>query len=110
MTSGELDLDHVATLSDEELISELTAVKGIGDWSAHMFLMFQLERPDILATGDLGVRKGAQRAYGLEELPSPPSSRRSASRGARSAAPGAACCGGRSTTIPAERPQAASDQ
>ena len=71
VTSGELDLDHVATLSDEELIAELTAVKGIGEWSAHMFLMFQLERPDILATGDLGVRRAAQRAYGLEELPSP---------------------------------------
>jgi DNA-3-methyladenine glycosylase II len=71
VTSGELDLDHVATLSDEELIAELTAVKGIGDWSAHMFLMFQLERPDVLATGDLGVRRGAQRAYGLEDLPSP---------------------------------------
>ena len=56
VTSGELDLDHVATLSDEELIAELTAVKGIGEWSAHMFLMFQLERPDVLATGDLGVR------------------------------------------------------
>ena len=70
VTSGELDLDHVSTLSDEELIEELTAVKGIGEWSAHMFLMFQLERPDILATGDLGVRRAAQRAYGLEELPS----------------------------------------
>ena len=45
VTSGELDLDHVSTLSDEELIAELTAVKGIGEWSAHMFLMFQLERP-----------------------------------------------------------------
>ncbi len=48
MLSGELDLDHVSTLPDDELISELTAVKGIGLWSAHMFLMFQLERPDIL--------------------------------------------------------------
>jgi DNA-3-methyladenine glycosylase II len=70
VTTGELDLDHVSTLSDEELIAELTAVKGIGEWSAHMFLMFQLERPDILATGDLGIRRGAERAYGLEELPS----------------------------------------
>lgn len=68
--SGELDLDHVATLSDEELITELTAVKGIGEWSAHMFLMFQLERPDVLAAGDLGVRRGAQLAYGLDDLPS----------------------------------------
>ena len=67
--SGELDLDHVSTLPDDELIRELTAVKGIGDWSAHMFLMFQLQRPDVLAWGDLGVRRGAQLAYGLPELP-----------------------------------------
>jgi len=69
VASGELDLDHVATLPDDELIRELTAVKGIGDWSAHMFLMFQLDRPDVLAWGDLGVRKGVQLVYGLEELP-----------------------------------------
>jgi DNA-3-methyladenine glycosylase II len=69
VVSGELDLDHVATLPDEELVRELTAVKGIGEWSAHMFLMFQLERPDVLATGDLGVRRAAQRAYGLADLP-----------------------------------------
>jgi DNA-3-methyladenine glycosylase II len=69
VTSGELDLDHVATLSDEELIRELTAVKGIGEWSAHMFLMFTLHRPDVLAVGDLGVRNAAMRAY---DLPAPP--------------------------------------
>ena len=69
VASGELDLDHVSTLPDDELIRELTAVKGIGDWSAHMFLMFQLDRPDVLAWGDLGVRKGVQLVYGLEELP-----------------------------------------
>ncbi len=46
-------------------------MKGIGVWSAHMFLMFQLERPDILAVGDLGVRRGAQIAYGMPELPTP---------------------------------------
>ena len=67
--SGELDLDHVATLSDEELITELTAVKGLGEWTAHMFLMFQLERPDVLAVGDLGVRRAVQIAYGLDDLP-----------------------------------------
>ena len=69
VASGELDLEHVSTLPDDELIRELTAVKGIGDWSAHMFLMFQLQRPDVLAWGDLGVRKGVQLSYGLEELP-----------------------------------------
>lgn len=67
--SGELDLDHVSTLSDEELIRELTAVKGLGEWTAHMFLMFQLQRPDILAVGDLGVRRAVQLAYGLDDLP-----------------------------------------
>ena len=51
------------------MIAELVAVKGIGEWSAHMFLMFQLERPDILPVGDLGIRKMVQRHYGLAELP-----------------------------------------
>jgi DNA-3-methyladenine glycosylase II len=44
-------------------------VKGIGEWSAHMFLMFHLERPDILPVGDLGIRRAIERAYGLAELP-----------------------------------------
>jgi DNA-3-methyladenine glycosylase II len=69
--SGELELDRLEELSDEEVIAELVAVKGIGEWSAHMFLMFQLERPDVLAPGDLGVRKGIQVAYGLEAMPTP---------------------------------------
>ncbi|HVP02552.1 MAG TPA: DNA-3-methyladenine glycosylase [Solirubrobacteraceae bacterium] len=69
--SGELDLDHVATLPDEELIGELVAVKGIGEWSAQMFLMFQLGRPDVLAAGDLGVRRAVQLAYEMEKLPQP---------------------------------------
>jgi DNA-3-methyladenine glycosylase II len=71
VVSGELDLEHVSTLPDEELIRELTAVKGIGAWSAHMFLMFQLRRPDVLAVGDLGVRRAVQRAYALDDLPAP---------------------------------------
>jgi DNA-3-methyladenine glycosylase II len=70
VVAGELELDHVARLADEEIVAELCAVRGIGEWSAHMFLMFQLERPDVLAGGDLGVRRAAQRAYGLPELPS----------------------------------------
>jgi DNA-3-methyladenine glycosylase II len=70
VVSGELDLEHVSTLPDDELIRELTAVKGIGEWSAHMFLMFQLRRPDVLAVGDLGVRRATQRAYALDDLPS----------------------------------------
>ena len=68
--SGELELDLIDQLSDDELIAELTAVKGLGTWTAHMFMIFELRRPDVLATGDLGVRRAAERAYGLAELPS----------------------------------------
>ena len=67
---GSLKLDRLEKLPDEEVVAELVAVKGIGDWSAHMFLMFQLRRPDVLAVGDLGIRRAVERAYGLEELPS----------------------------------------
>jgi len=70
--NGSLELDKLDVLSDEDVIAELTAVKGIGVWSAHMFLMFHLERPDILAVGDLGIRKSMMVAYGLEALPLPP--------------------------------------
>jgi len=69
--AGELELDRLAELPDEEVIRELTAVKGIGEWTAHMFLMFTLHRPDVLPTGDLGVRNAVQRAYGLEAPPKP---------------------------------------
>jgi DNA-3-methyladenine glycosylase II len=69
---GSLELDKLDVLSDDDVIAELTAVKGIGVWSAHMFLMFHLERPDVLAVGDLGIRKSMMVAYGLEALPSPP--------------------------------------
>lgn len=68
---GSLELDRLEQLDDESVIAELVAVKGIGEWSAHMFLMFQLERPDVLAPGDLGIRRGIQISYALEELPSP---------------------------------------
>ena len=68
--SGELDLEHLASLPDDEIITALTAVKGIGVWTAHMFMLFELQRPDVLALGDLGVRRAVQRAYGLDDLPS----------------------------------------
>ena len=70
--SGELELGRLDELADEQVIAELTAVKGIGEWSAHMFLMFHLERPDILPVGDLGIRRAIERAYGLSELPLAP--------------------------------------
>lgn len=69
--SGELELERMESLPDEEVIAELVAVKGIGIWTAHMFLIFHLERPDILAVGDLGIRAAMRRAYDLEELPGP---------------------------------------
>jgi DNA-3-methyladenine glycosylase II len=69
--SGELELERLHALPDEEVYAELTAVKGIGEWSADMFLMFHLGRPDILPVGDLGIRRAIERAYGLGELPAP---------------------------------------
>jgi DNA-3-methyladenine glycosylase II len=69
--SGELELERLDELPDEEVIAELVAVKGLGTWSAHMFLMFQLERPDVLAVGDLGIRRAIERAYGLDAMPTP---------------------------------------
>jgi len=69
--SGELELARLDELDDEEVIAELTAVKGIGLWSAQMFLMFHLDRPDVLPVGDLGIRRGIERAYGLDALPEP---------------------------------------
>jgi DNA-3-methyladenine glycosylase II len=71
VVNGELELDRLAELSDEEVLRELTAVKGIGEWSAHMFLMFTLHRPDVLAVGDLGIRNAVRAAYGLAALPKP---------------------------------------
>ncbi len=70
--SGELELDRLDELSDDDVTAELVAVKGVGVWTAHMFLMFQLERPDVLPVGDLGIRRAIERAYGLDDLPDPP--------------------------------------
>ncbi len=69
--SGELELDRLDRLPDDRVIEELVAVKGLGIWTAQMFLMFQLERPDVLPTGDLGIRRAIERAWGLAELPAP---------------------------------------
>ncbi len=69
--SGRLELERLDELSDERVIEELTAVHGLGVWSAHMFLMFHLARPDVMAVGDLGVRRAVERAYGLPGLPPP---------------------------------------
>ncbi len=68
---GELELELLDQLSDEEVIEEIVAVRGLGVWTAEMFLLFHLERPDVLSGGDLGIRKAVQIEYGLEEMPAP---------------------------------------
>jgi 3-methyladenine DNA glycosylase/8-oxoguanine DNA glycosylase len=66
---GSFPLQRVARMGDEEVITHLTQVKGIGRWTSEMFLIFCLGRPDVLSTGDLGIRKAVQRAYGYKSLP-----------------------------------------
>lgn len=68
---GELELDRLEELGDEEVIAEIVAVRGLGQWTAEMFLLFHLQRPDVLSGGDLGIRKAIQVEYGLEKLPAP---------------------------------------
>jgi DNA-3-methyladenine glycosylase II len=68
---GELDLERLPELPDAEVAEQLIAIKGLGRWTIDMFLMFHLGRPDVLPVGDLGIRKAAQIAYGLAELPAP---------------------------------------
>jgi len=69
---GSVVFQHLPTLTDAEVIEHLTQVKGIGVWTAHMFLMFALQRTDVLPTGDLGIRTAMRKAYGLKGLPKPP--------------------------------------
>jgi DNA-3-methyladenine glycosylase II len=69
--SGELELDRLGELEDERVIEEIVAVRGLGRWTAEMFLIFHLERPDVLSGGDLGIRKAVQVEYGLEDMPAP---------------------------------------
>jgi len=66
---GLVQLERMSRLPDEEVIRELTLVRGIGEWTAHMFLMFQLGRPDVWPVGDFGVRTGYGRLYGLKATP-----------------------------------------
>lgn len=68
---GSVRFEHLDGLSNQEIIDELTAVKGIGEWTVHMFLIFCMGRLDILATGDLGVKTGARNLYGFPQLPTP---------------------------------------
>jgi len=66
---GELELDALDELSDEEVAEKITTVKGLGRWSADMFLIFYLRRPDVLPVGDLGIRRAVEGTYNLPGLP-----------------------------------------
>jgi DNA-3-methyladenine glycosylase II len=70
-TNGLLDFEHIADLPDEEVIQHLTQVKGIGVWTAHMFLIFSLRRPNVLPTGDYGVQVAVKKHYKKRKLPKP---------------------------------------
>jgi DNA-3-methyladenine glycosylase II len=67
--SGELGFAALNNLSDEEVVARIIAVKGLGRWSADMFLMFHLGREDVLPVGDLGIRRAVEKVYGLPGLP-----------------------------------------
>jgi DNA-3-methyladenine glycosylase II len=69
LSDGSLDLHALRVLSDDQVVEALTQVKGIGRWTAEMFLMFRLQRPDVLPVGDLGIVKAVQRAYRLRSAP-----------------------------------------
>jgi DNA-3-methyladenine glycosylase II len=71
VVAGALDFTRLEAMSDDDVVAHLTAVKGVGEWTAHIFLMFQLGRPDVLPAGDLGVRNGMRIAYGLDATPTP---------------------------------------
>jgi len=67
--AGDLELDRLDELSDDEITAKLTAVKGLGRWTADMFLIFYLNRPDVLPVGDLGVRRAIETVYELPSIP-----------------------------------------
>lgn len=71
VANGQLPLQRIGRWEDEEIIARLTAVKGIGRWTAEMFLIFALNRPDILPVGDLGIRSGLRLHFELDALPTP---------------------------------------
>lgn len=70
-TSGFLSDEKLVVMSEDELVTALTTVKGIGVWSVHMFMMFYLHKPDVLPVGDLALRKGFQKLFDLEQQPTP---------------------------------------
>ena len=76
VAAGSVPLDQVDSLPDDEVIAALTAVKGIGRWTAEMFLIFRLQRPDVLPVGDLGIQNAIQKVYRLRKKPTPGRMRR----------------------------------
>src|SRR5262249_60206552 len=68
-TSGDVPLKKLARMDDADIVEALTQVHGIGPWTAEMFLIFSLGRPDVLPVGDYGLRAGVQKHYALKELP-----------------------------------------
>lgn len=70
--SGELSLENFEHWDDEEIIAHLTQVRGVGRWTAEMFLMFHLSRPDVLPVNDVGINRAMMKQYGLPALPKPP--------------------------------------
>ena len=71
VASGEVALDELDAMTDEEVIASLTRIKGIGRWTAEMFLIFRLQRPDVLPVGDLGIVTAVKKAYRLRKTPTP---------------------------------------
>lgn len=71
LTAGEWSVEQLSSMSDEDAIALLTQIKGIGRWTAEMVLLHGLERPDIVSWGDLGIRRGMMKLYGLSELSKP---------------------------------------
>jgi len=68
---GSVRLDRLGRMTNDDVVTELTKVRGVGPWTAHMFLMFDLRRADVWPTGDFGVRNGYRIAYGLADMPEP---------------------------------------
>ena len=74
--AGVVPLDDLERMDDEQVVASLTTIKGIGRWSAEMFLMFRLHRPDVLPVGDLGINNAVMKVYGLRKKPTPDRLRR----------------------------------
>ena len=75
---GRVRFDHLDELSNEQIIAELTLIKGVGEWTVHMFLIFCMGRLDVLPVGDLGIKNGIQRLYGFDSPPTPADIRQTA--------------------------------